>query len=81
MQHNLAACLSSQGCGSLFASQRNTIVREYVAETTSRSRDMFVPLRHRPGHAQADFGEADDHIAGRKMRSHYFCINLPHSDG
>ena len=36
-----------------------TIVREYATEATSRSREMFVPLSHRPGHAQADFGEAD----------------------
>ena len=58
-----------------------TIVREYVAEATSRSREMFVPLSHRPGHAQADFGEADGYIAGKKIRFHYFCMDLPHSDG
>jgi transposase len=29
-----------------------TIVREYVAEATLRAREMFVPLSHRPGHAQ-----------------------------
>ena len=40
-----------------------TIVREYVAQTTLRTREMFVPLSHRPGHAQADFGEADGYIA------------------
>ena len=58
-----------------------TIVREYVAEATSRSREMFVPLSHRPGHAQADFGEADGYIGGKKVRFHYFCMDLPHSDG
>jgi hypothetical protein len=42
---------------------------------------MFVPLSHRPGHAQADFGEADGYIAGKKIRFHYFCMDLPHSDG
>jgi hypothetical protein len=42
---------------------------------------MFVPLSHRPGHAQADFGEADGYIAGKKVRFHYFCMDLPHSDG
>src|ERR1700693_5285611 len=42
-----------------------TIVREYVAQTTLRTREMFVPLSHRPGHAQADFGEADGYIAGK----------------
>ena len=58
-----------------------TIVREYVARATLRSREMFVPLSHRPGHAQADFGEADGYIAGKKVRFHYFCMNLPHSGG
>ncbi|MGH7044412.1 MAG: IS21 family transposase [Acetobacteraceae bacterium] len=58
-----------------------TIVREYVAAATLRSREMFVPLSHRPGHAQADFGEADGYIAGKKIRFHYFCMDLPHSDG
>jgi transposase len=58
-----------------------TIVREYVAQATLRTREMFVPLSHRPGHAQADFGEADGYIAGKKVRFHYFCVDLPHSDG
>lgn len=58
-----------------------TIVREYVAQATLRAREMFVPLSHRPGHAQADFGEADAYIAGKKIRFHYFCMDLPHSDG
>jgi len=58
-----------------------TIVREYVAEATLRSREMFIPLSHRPGHAQADFGEADGYICGKKVRFHYFCMDLPHSDG
>jgi hypothetical protein len=56
-------------------------VREYVAQATLRSREMFVPLSHRPGHAQADFGEADGYIAGKKVRFHYLCMDLPHSDG
>jgi transposase len=62
-------------------SGRYTIVREYIAQATLRGREMFVPLSHRPGHAQADFGEADGYIAGKKVRFHYFCMDLPHSDG
>lgn len=58
-----------------------TLVRKYVADATLRSREMFVPLSHRPGHAQADFGEADGIIAGKTVRFHYFCMDLPHSDG
>lgn len=58
-----------------------TIVRQYVAQATLRAREMFVPLSHRPGHAQADFGQADGYIAGKKVRFHYLCVDLPHSDG
>jgi transposase len=56
-------------------------VREYVAQAMLRTREMFVPLSHCPGHAQADFGEADGYIGGKKVRFHYFCMDLPHSDG
>jgi hypothetical protein len=43
-----------------------TIVREHVAAAMLRSREMFVPLSHRPGQAQADFGEADGYVGGKK---------------
>jgi hypothetical protein len=55
-------------------------VREYVAAAMLQSREMFVPLSHRPGQARADFGEADGYIGGKKIRLHYFCMDLPHSD-
>ena len=35
-----------------------TIVKDYVREHRRRRRELFVPLAHPPGHAQADFGEA-----------------------
>jgi hypothetical protein len=38
---------------------RSRGAREYVAQAMLRTRDVFVPLSHRPGHAHADFGEAD----------------------
>ncbi len=57
-----------------------TVVREYVAAATLRTREMFVPLSHRPGHAQADFGAADGYIGGKLIRFHYFCMDLPQSD-
>jgi transposase len=58
----------------------STIVRNYVAEARLRSKEVFVPLSHKPGHAQADFGEADAIIAGKRVRFHYFCMDLPQSD-
>jgi transposase len=57
-----------------------TIVRGYVHEQRQRLREMFVPLRHDPGHAQVDFGEALAVIAGEERKIHFFAIDLPHSD-
>jgi transposase len=57
-----------------------TIVKDYVAGWQQRSREMFVPLVHPPGHAQADFGEAIGIIGGVEQKIHYFAFDLPHSD-
>ncbi len=35
-----------------------TIVKDYVREQALGGQEMFVPLAHPPGDAQADFGEA-----------------------
>ena len=57
-----------------------TIVRDYVHEQRQRQREMFVPLRHDPGHAQVDFGEALAVIGGEERKIHFFAMDLPHSD-
>jgi transposase len=57
-----------------------TIVKDYVAGWQQRAREMFVPLVHPPGHAQADFGEALAIIGGVERKIHYFAFDLPHSD-
>ena len=41
-----------------------TIVKDYAAGWRQRTQEMFVPLLHPPGHAQADFGEAIGIIGG-----------------
>ena len=41
---------------------------------------LSVPLRHDPGHAQVDFGEALAEIAEVERKIHFFAIDLPHSD-
>jgi transposase len=56
-----------------------TIVRAYVHEQR-QPREMFVPLRHDPGHAQVDFGEALAVIAGEERKIHFFAMDLPQSD-
>lgn len=58
-----------------------TIVREYVARWKQTQREMFIPLSHAAGHAQVDFGEADVYLGGQRKRVHFFCLDLPHSDG
>jgi len=50
------------------------------AEHRRRGREMFVPLHHPPGHAQADFGEALVEIGGAERKAHFFAFDLPHSD-
>ena len=57
-----------------------TIVKAYMREHQRRSREMFVPLHHAPGHAQADFGEALVVIGGVEQKAHFFVFDLPHSD-
>ena len=57
-----------------------TIVKDYVLGQRQRQREVFVPLRHDPGHAQADFGEALAVIGGVECKIHFFVMDLPHSD-
>jgi transposase len=57
-----------------------TIVKDYVAGWHQRAQEMFVPLAHPPGHAQADFGEAIGVIGGVERKIHFFAFDLPHSD-
>jgi transposase len=57
-----------------------TIVKDYVRAQRLRHCEVFVPLRHDPGHAQVDFGEALAEIAGVERKIHFFAMDLPHSD-
>ena len=57
-----------------------TIVKDYVRSAELHSREMFIPLTHAPGEAQADFGEALVVIAGVEQKAHYLAMDLPHSD-
>jgi transposase len=57
-----------------------TVVKDYVRLARTKSREVFVPLVHPPGHAQADFGESIGVIGGVLTKLHVFCFDLPHSD-
>ncbi len=57
-----------------------TAVKDYVRERRRRTREVFIPLVHPPGHAQVDFGEALAVIGGEQRKVHLFRLDLPHSD-
>jgi transposase len=57
-----------------------TVVKDYVRLARTKSREMFVPLAHPPGHAQVDFGECIGVIGGARTKLHVFCFDLPQSD-
>ena len=57
-----------------------TIVKDYVRAGKLGGREMFIPLTHAPGEAQADFGEVLVVIAGIECKAHYMVFDLPHSD-
>ena len=48
-----------------------TIVKDYVRAAKVGGQEMFVPLSHAPGEAQADFGEAEVVIAGMECKAHF----------
>ena len=58
----------------------DTIVKAYVRAQRLGGQEMFVPLAHPPGDAQADFGEALVVIAGVEGKAHDLVVDLPHSD-
>jgi transposase len=57
-----------------------TIVKDYVRLRKLSQREMFVPLEHPAGDAQADFGEALAEIGGVECKAHYLAMDLPQSD-
>jgi transposase len=57
-----------------------TVVKDYVRQARLQHKEVFVPLAHAPGNAQADFGEALVVIGGVEQKAHFQCVDLPHSD-
>ena len=57
-----------------------TQVKLAVRELRARSREVFLPLLHRPGEAQVDFGFALAKVAGELRQVVFFVMALPHSD-
>lgn len=58
-----------------------TAVKEMVRDLRSLKQEVFMPLEHRPGRGQFDFGEALARIGGKLMKAHFAVMSLPYSDG
>src|SRR5512139_3748985 len=59
---------------------RCTQVKEAVREIKRVNQEVFIPLVHRPGEAQVDFGFAVAKVAGVLRKIAFFVMVLPHSD-
>lgn len=57
-----------------------TAVKKVVRDLKRVRSEVFVPLIHRPGVAQVDFGYALVNVAGRLRKVAFFVMALPHSD-
>jgi transposase len=57
-----------------------TVVKEAVRELRQRRQEVFVPLVHRPGEAQVDFGHALAKVNGQLRKVAFFVMALPYSD-
>jgi len=57
-----------------------TQVKEAVREIKRVNQEVFMPLVHRPGEAQVDFGFAVAKMAGVLRKIAFFVMVLPHSD-
>jgi len=57
-----------------------TAVKEAVRSFHQRQKEVFVPLAHRPGDAQVDFGFAKIDWNGERQKVALFVMSLPYSD-
>ena len=57
-----------------------TQVKEAVRELRRTTQEVFMPLIHRPGEAQVDFGQALVRMNGALRKVSFFAMTLVHSD-
>ena len=57
-----------------------TQVKEAVREIKRLKQEVYMPLIHRPGEAQVDFGYALSKVSGTLRKVAFFVMVLPHSD-
>ncbi len=58
-----------------------TAVKDAVRELRRTRQEVFMPLMHRPGEAQMDFGQALVKMDGVLRKVMFFAMALPFSDG
>ena len=56
-----------------------TVVKDAVREMVVGRKEVFLPLEHRPGEAQVDYGFAKVDLAGVETDVALFVMTLPHS--
>ncbi|MGB2863110.1 MAG: IS21 family transposase [Sedimentisphaerales bacterium] len=57
-----------------------TIVKDAVREIKRTGKEVFMPLKHPPGEAQVDFGQAIVKMGGILRKIFFFVMALPYSD-
>ena len=57
-----------------------TVVKDAVRAWKQTQAEVFMPLAHRPGEAQFDFGEAAVVLRGEMTKVAYFVMSLTYSD-
>ena len=57
-----------------------TAVKEAMRRGHARGQEVFVPLEHRPGEAQVDFGQAVVKMGGRLRKVAFLVMRPPYSD-
>jgi transposase len=57
-----------------------TVVKDAVRAWRRGRAEVFVPLAHRPGEAQVDFGQAEITLDGRTATVALFAMTMPYSD-
>lgn len=57
-----------------------TIVKDAVRELRRTMKEVYMPLTHRPGEAQVDFGHALVKMSGVLRKICFFVMALPYSD-
>jgi transposase len=57
-----------------------TVVKDVVRELRRTSREVYMPLVHRPGEAQVDYFHALAKVGGRLHKVAIFLMALPYSD-